>query len=67
MNVKINKDIAKRLQKRVDESNEFKNIEEYVHYVLSQVVEKLGEEEKTFSKEDEEKVKKRLQGLGYLD
>ena len=76
--VKIPKNIADRLQKRVDESNgEFKTIEEYVNYILEQVAERLDAEnhetnnddgnEEVYSEEDEEKVKERLRALGYLD
>ena len=70
MNIEIKKEIAEKLQKRVDETNEFKTIEEYVNYVLGQVVERLNEEseeKQEYSKEDEEKVKERLRSLGYLD
>jgi Arc/MetJ-type ribon-helix-helix transcriptional regulator len=73
--IKIPKQIADRLQKRVDESEgEFKTVGAYVEYLLEQVVEKLDtessedkEEEPVFSEEDEEKVKARLKSLGYLD
>jgi len=74
--IKIPKQIADRLQKRVDESNdEFKTVEEYVKHILEQVVERLDTEsadndenkEEVFSEEDEEKVKERLKALGYLD
>jgi len=70
MKVEIKKDIEKALQKRVDSSDEFKNVEEYVNYVLQQVVDKLDgeqQEESNYSEEDEEKVKERLKSLGYLD
>lgn len=76
MNIEIPKEIAERLQKRVDESDgEFKTVEDYVKYILEQVVERLAnegpaeekKEEQTFSEEDEEKVKERLRALGYLD
>ena len=69
MKVEIKKEIEKALQKRVESTDEFKSVEEYVNYVLKQVVEKLeGEqEESTYSEEDEKKVKERLKALGYLD
>ena len=41
MKVEIKDKIAEKLQKRIDESDEFKNIEEYIDYILKQVVEKL--------------------------
>ncbi len=68
MKIELNKKIADRLQKRVDESDEFKNIEAYVNYILEQVVAKLDStKDEKHSEEDEEKVKERLRSLGYLD
>ena len=44
----------------------FSSVSSYVTYVLKEV---LSEEEevKTFTKEDEEKIKARLRALGYID
>ncbi len=73
MKIEIPEQISKKLQERVNRTNEFNNVEEYVNYILKQVVERLekekdtSQEEPVFSKEDEEKVKERLRGLGYLD
>ncbi len=71
MQIKIDNKIAERLRKRVDESDEFENVEEYVDYILKQIIERLDsekqEEKQTYSEEDEKKVKERLRGLGYLD
>ena len=68
--IEIPKEIADKIQKRVDES-EFNSVSEYVEYVLKQVVDRLEEESKpkkeAFSKEDEAKVKERLKALGYLE
>jgi len=70
--VKIKKEILKKLEKRAKESGSFKNVDEYVNYVLQQVVDKLDNEKKAsqkpvYSKKDEEKVRERLRSLGYLD
>jgi len=69
MKIDVTEEIAKKIQERVDSTDEFKDIEEYINYILKQVVERLEgkQETKTFSKEDEEKIKERLRGLGYLD
>jgi hypothetical protein len=72
MNVKIKEDIAKKLKKRFEENDDFKNVEEYVNYILKQVAERLDSEKENsenedFSEEDEAKVKERLKSLGYLD
>jgi hypothetical protein len=46
----------------------FGSVEEYVTFVLEEVLrEEDEEEERPFSKEEEEEVKKRLRALGYLD
>ncbi|MBW3002138.1 CopG family transcriptional regulator [Candidatus Woesearchaeota archaeon] len=72
MKVEIPKNVAEKLQKRVDSTDEFDSVQAYVEYILKQVVERLEEEnsddeQPAFSEEDEEKVKERLRSLGYLD
>ncbi len=47
---------------------EFSSVDEYVTYVLREVLASLEEEEEeVFTEEEEEKVKERLRALGYLD
>ena len=65
--VKIPKEIYERIEKRIEET-EFKSVDEYVTYVLKEVLASLEEEEEeVFTEEEEEKVKERLRALGYLD
>jgi len=64
--IKIPKETYNKLEKRIKES-EFKSVNEYVTYILDQVLEKLENKQDVFSKEDEEKVQERLRSLGYLD
>ena len=46
----------------------FGSVDEYVIFVLEEVLKEEGEEgDRAFSKEDEEEVKNRLRALGYLD
>jgi len=45
----------------------FGSVEEYVSFVLEEVLKDEEEEGKAFSPEEEEEVKKRLRALGYLD
>ena len=47
-------------------ATDFASVDEYVEFVLEEVV-KEEEEEKAFSEEEEKEVKKRLKDLGYLD
>lgn len=71
--VPICKKLYEKIEQHVRQSAEFNSVQEYVTYVLEQVVEKIQEEkekkkqEEAYSKEEEEKIKERLRGLGYLD
>jgi len=64
--VYIPRKLYERIEKAVRESGgEFKNVEEYVTFVLKEVL--SGEEEEAvFTPEEEEEIKKRLRALGYL-
>jgi uncharacterized spore protein YtfJ len=50
------------------EKKDFENTEEYIDHLLEQIVEKIKKEEqnKQYSDEQEEKVKEKLEQLGYL-
>ena len=67
--VSVSDSIYNKLQEMAKEAD-FKTTDEYVEYILKQVIEKLEEEskehEETYSEEDEERVKERLKALGYL-
>ena len=57
------------LYDRVDDrarSTGFGSVEEYVTFVMEEVL-KEENQEPAFSKEDEEEVKKRLKALGYAE
>jgi Arc/MetJ-type ribon-helix-helix transcriptional regulator len=54
-----------KVEERV-KATEFGSVDEYVEFVLREVV-KEEEEDKAFSEEEEKEVKKRLKDLGYLD
>ncbi len=63
----ISNELYGKIEERV-EATCFGSVEEYVTFVLEEVLKDDGEEEKVaFSKEEEEEVKKRLKALGYLD
>jgi Arc/MetJ-type ribon-helix-helix transcriptional regulator len=68
--VEIPKDLFEKINERID-GIEFKSVSEYVTFVLEEVVSEDGDEEEDeaeeiYTKEDEEKIKERLKGLGYL-
>ncbi len=65
--VYIPKDLYEEIKKHVDLSGgEFKSVEEYVEFVLREIVKEEEEEEFEYTPEEEEKIKERLRGLGYL-
>ena len=55
-----------RVKKRV-EATGFASVDEYIMFVLSEVLKEEEDEEIALSNEQEEEVKKRLRSLGYLD
>jgi len=62
--VYISRRLYEEVKRRIDESEgEFKSVEEFVEYVLTEL---LKEEETPYTSEEEEEVKKRLKALGYL-
>lgn len=66
--VDIPEDVHTRLAQRAEEKG-FETVEAYIRDVLQQVVQKLDanrSEETTYSEEDEEKVRDRLERLGYM-
>jgi hypothetical protein len=61
----ISKKLYNEIKKRVEESQDaFKSVEEYIEFVLNEVVKE--EEELSYSPEEEEEIKRRLKSLGYL-
>ena len=71
--INIPDDLKQSLEEIVKDSDEFNSIEDYITYVLKQVIDKKKssseqkKQDKVYSKEDEDKIKERLQNLGYLD
>jgi len=64
--IEIPKRLYEQVKKHVEESGgEFKSVEEFVVFVLEEV---LREEEagSVFTPEEEEEIKRRLRALGYL-
>jgi len=64
--IKVSKEIIKKIEERIKDT-EFKSVDEYVTFVLEEVIRDEEEPEEVFSEEDEKKVKERLRALGYLD
>jgi len=61
--------LAEKLKKRT-EGTGFNSLSSYVTYILRQLISGIESEKQkkeAFSKQDEEKIKERLKGLGYMD
>jgi len=65
VSIEISKDLYEKLKKFVEESGEFKSVEEFVDFVLREVVEEESTET-AYTPEEEEEIKRRLRALGYL-
>jgi Arc/MetJ-type ribon-helix-helix transcriptional regulator len=65
--VLLSTELYGRIEERVKATG-FGSVDEYITFVLEEVLKEEGEEEeRAFSKEEEEEVKKRLRALGYLE
>ncbi len=65
--IRIAKDLYEKILQRVRMSqDEFKNVEEYVHFVLTEVVKDDAQQQSAYTKEEEEDIKNRLKSLGYI-
>jgi hypothetical protein len=64
----LSAELYHRIEKRV-RATEFTSVEEYVTFVLEEILrdEESEEEEPVFTEAEEEEVKKRLRALGYLE
>jgi len=63
--VSIPKILADKIKKKIEKTG-FSSVSDYVTYVLREIISNVEEKKEAFSKEDEEKVKKRFKSLGYL-
>lgn len=62
----LSAELYDKIKERV-EATDFSSVEQYVAFVLEEILKEEDEEEKTSPEEAEEEVKKRLKALGYLD
>jgi len=67
-NIEIPSRICEEIQHLIEDGNEFSSVEEYITVVLEEVLkdDEDASEDYSFTEIDEEKVKERLRGLGYL-
>jgi len=62
--VSIPKPLAEKIRKKIKKTG-FNSMSDYVTYILREII-SSSEGKEAFSKDDEEKVKKRLKSLGYM-
>jgi len=65
-NVSIPTSLHKKIEEKI-KGSEFPSVSEYITKVLRGNFSEEQTNQEVFSKEDEEKVKKRLKALGYID
>ena len=64
--IEISRRLYEQVRRHVEESGgEFKSVEEFVEFVLEEVL-REEEEEPAYTPEEEEEIKRRLKALGYL-
>ena len=64
--VYLSTELYDRVKERA-EATDFGSIEEYITFVLQEVLKEEEPEEIAMDREQEKEVKKRLRALGYLD
>jgi hypothetical protein len=66
--IQIPKRIIEQIHQRLPQTD-FKTVDDYVTFVLEEVLREVDDQEtdKSMSEEDEKKVKERLKALGYLE
>lgn len=65
--IRISKATHDRIKERLRRTG-FTSVQDYVNYVLDEVLSSVEDEEgEDMSDEDQEKVKERLRALGYLE
>jgi len=64
--VSIPMPLFEKINERIKDAG-FVSVSAYVTYVLREVVLEEEKEEQALSQEDEQRIKKRLRNLGYLD
>ena len=64
--IAISKELYERCKRLVEEQGGFSSVEEFVEFVLSEVLSEEGAEGARLSEEEEEKIKERLKALGYI-
>jgi len=65
VSVEIPKDLYDKIKEEYIDNGEFKSVEEFIKFVLKEVLSE-EEQESVYTPEEEEEIKRRLRSLGYL-
>ena len=63
-NVEIDRESYQEIEKIVAQSSQFQTVSEYVNFVLKEML--FGDTDSGRTETEEDLIKKRLQGLGYI-
>ena len=66
MTVDIPSSLYRRIEDTIKDTG-FDSVDSYVAYVLREILSEDEEEDVNLTEEDEEKIRKRLKSLGYLE
>ena len=64
--VTLDPELAKRIKKRLPKTD-MVSVDEYVNYLVKEVLDQLEKEDPVYTQDQEAKVKARLKSLGYMD
>ena len=65
--ISIPRDLYDKIKRKVDKSQgEFQSVQEYVEFVLTEMVKEEEPKGEAYTKEEERKIKRRLKSLGYF-
>ena len=64
--ISVPADIYDKIEERV-KATEFGSVDEYVLFILEEVLKDEEEEEQAYTEADEAEVRKRLKALGYME
>jgi hypothetical protein len=63
--IEISTKLIDKIKRRLKDT-EFNTVEEYIEFILNEVLNDYSYEDKDDVEEDEKKIKERLKALGYL-
>ncbi|GBC70059.1 hypothetical protein HRbin01_01767 [archaeon HR01] len=67
VSLSINRDLYSKIVEYVEKSGgEFKSVEEFVEFCLSEILSENRSAPAAYSKEEEEQLKERFKALGYI-